>query len=298
MRPAKIFNEISEAVFPSGIYCIVCGSMIDRSRPYAVCDDCVKRMHWINGREGGICTKCGKALPAAYTASRCYDCIKAEHEFTKGFSCLTYGLHEREIMMDIKYGGKGYMAVSMGDIMFDRMYPELNLTGSAGLEKLYYGKREGLIIDIIIPVPVSPGRLSKRGYNQSGVMAKQFRKSWQSEIAEVTELSNGVVKAPRCDEHILFRTRQTPMLRSLSPAERALALRDAFAVKKGTEQRIKGKSVLLIDDIYTTGATCDACSRALRSAGARKVYILTLCIGGNRKPDDESNDKPADDNLN
>ncbi|MBQ3184549.1 MAG: ComF family protein, partial [Firmicutes bacterium] len=137
---------------------------------------------------------------------------------------------------------------------------------------------EDIAPDVIIPVPISSGRLKKRGYNQSALMARQLSKRWGVPI----------------DESMLVRRKETTLLRSLNPAERRLALSDAFAVsrkgqsgKKAEDRRIVGKTVLLIDDIYTTGATVDTCSSVLMDAGADKVYVLTLMSGGNRRPKEE-----------
>lgn len=244
----SIKDGIAEAIFPSNIYCICCGSLIDSSRQYALCDVCVKKFHWITGR---TCEKCGKALPDTYRGRICYDCMRLDHAFEKGFSCLTYGLHEREVLLDHKYNGKGYLAAKFGDILYDRI------------------SCEDIAPDVIIPVPISSGRLKKRGYNQSALMARQLSKRW------------GVPM----DESILVRRKETTLLRSLNPAERRLALSGAFAVK--AEHRMAGKCVLLIDDIYTTGATVDTCSSVLMDAGADKVYVLTLMSGGNRRPKEE-----------
>ncbi len=74
------------------------------------------------------------------------------------------------------------------------------------------------------------------------------------------------------------------MLRGLNPAERVLAMDGAFAVKTSEKQQLQGKNILLIDDIYTTGATADACSKVLLENGASKVFLLTLASGGNRRP--------------
>ena len=251
-----IKDGIAEAIFPSNIYCICCGSLIDRSRPYALCDLCVKKFHWITGR---TCEKCGKALPDTYRGRFCYDCIRIDHVFEKGFSCLVYGLHEREVLLDFKYNGKGYYGAKFGDILYDRMACET------------------IEPDVIIPVPISTGRMKKRGYNQSALMARRLAKRWGVPI----------------DEGILIRQKDTQLLRSLNPADRRLALADAFAINaKGTasgkqaiDERLKCKTVLLVDDIFTTGATVDTCSKVLLDAGAAKVYVLTLASGGNRRPD-------------
>ena len=280
---ARIFEEISEAVFPSNIYCIKCGSLIDRSRIYALCDQCVREMHWITG---GTCDCCGKALPDTYRGvgpdgrRLCYDCMMRDHSFTKGWSCLSYGLHERELMMDIKYNGKGYIASKMGDVMFDRM------------ETLIDAAREGdssafPSIDVIIPVPVSGKRMVKRGYNQSELMARQFLHRWKQHLHNSSTGDAPGISAPRLEPHVLVRQKATVMLRSLNPEERRLALHDAFAVNPDLRGRIGGKNVLLIDDIYTTGATADACSKVLVEEGAAAVYLLTLCSGGNRRPKEE-----------
>lgn len=269
MNISRVFDEISETIFPSNIYCIVCGSLINRSRPYALCDKCMKKMHWITGR---ACAVCGKALqdtyrgaPGSIGGNLCYDCMEREHFFTRGWSCMTYGLHEREVMMDIKYNRKGYIACKMGDVMFDRMESLIAAAANKGI----------VPFDVVVPVPVSVKRLIKRGYNQSELMARQFLRRWRDFASEV----------PRLESKVLVRRRETVMLRSLNPAERRLALKGAFGILSNTEDRITGKIVLLIDDIYTTGATADECSQVLLEGGAEAVYLLTLCSGGNQPAD-------------
>jgi len=307
MNIKGIFEEVVEAVFPSNIYCIVCGSLIDRSRPYALCDTCVRQMHWITDR---TCSICGKALPDTYLGREsdgrpvCYDCKTRTHSFTRGWSCLTYGLHEREIMMDIKYNSKGYIARKMGDVMFDRMEPLIETALAEGL----------LPFDVVIPVPVSHKRLVRRGYNQSELMARQFVARWKERARAFGIEQGGACGAsgaaagsrttggdpvpraascphnlfPRLETRALVRQKETTMLRSLNPEERRLALHGAFAVEPALQARIAGQSVLLIDDIYTTGATADACSKVLLDAGASAVYLLTLCSGGNRRPKEDA----------
>ncbi len=246
----RIIEKIEEAVFPSNIYCISCGSMIDASRPYSLCDECARKLHWINGR---ACDKCGKALPDTYHGRLCYDCMMHKHYFKKGYSCLTYGLYERQILLDYKYNGKSYLCRKLGDILFDRICCE------------------NLEIDVIIPVPVHKKRRKSRGYNQSELMAKRL-----SKLCGVPS-----------DCESLVRNRETTLLRSLNPAEREAALEGAFSVTAAGKRKICGKRILVIDDIYTTGATADACSKTLIEAGAAEVFLLSLASGGNRRPDIE-----------
>lgn len=278
----KLLHEVDEAVFPSSIYCVCCGALIDRSRMYSLCDDCIGLFHWITGR---TCEKCGKRMPDTSKGRLCYDCMQEEHFFVKGFSCLTYGMHERELMMDLKYGGKGYLARIFGDVMFDRLEPEIR----EGLfaqdnESVMRGATAagGVRIDLIVPVPVSRGRLRKRGYNQSAIMARQLARRWEDYVAD--KPAPKPFPAPVCRTQLLYRTRETVMLRSLNPTERRMALHEAFAVTDRERERLIGKTVLLVDDIYTTGATADACAKALLEGGASEVYLLTLASGGNRRP--------------
>lgn len=268
MKLSKALSEISEAVFPSGIYCAVCGALIDRSRMYGLCDNCIKKIHWITGR---TCRRCGKALPDEYRGKLCYDCMEMEHCFTRGFSCMTYGFYERQIMMDIKYQGKAYLATMMGDVLFDRMEALIEAAGRRNIKPF----------DMVIPVPVGSGRMRKRGYNQAQLMAKQFIRRW-GESRDGLPLREDL---PALKTDILVRKQETRMLRSMNPAERRLALKGAFEIKSHKAEILQGKTVLLVDDIYTTGATADACSKVLLDAGAEAVYLLTLCIGGNRKPE-------------
>lgn len=246
---AKAAETISEAVFPSNIYCICCGSLIDGSRVYSLCDECIRKFHWASGR---TCEKCGKALPDAYRGKLCYDCMDRAHYFTKGYSCLAYGLHERAVLLDYKYNGKGYLAKKLGDMLYDRI------------------SCEELQVDLIIPVPLGAGRKLQRGYNQAALLVRRLSARW------------GVP----WDGAVLLRKKETPRLRSLNPSEREMALFGAFAVSERGSCKIKGKRLLLVDDIYTTGATADACSKALLYAGANQVYFLSLASGGNRKPKD------------
>ena len=271
-------------IFPSGIYCICCGSMIDRSRSYSLCDECIRRFHW---NTGTTCDKCGKALQERdFAGARlCYDCMRQPPAFEKGFSCVSYGLHEREIMMDLKYGGKGYIGRICGNMMFDRIEEEIR-------SRLFSPGASP--IDAIAPVPISDERYRERGYNQSAFMASQLAARWrkfasESRTSARENFRNSRTRAPVLYENMLYRTKKTKKLRGLNPAERAMELKGVFKVRDRYKHRdaAGGKPiirVLLIDDIYTTGATANACAHALKEAGVKEVYLLAWASGGNRKP--------------
>lgn len=245
-----IYEKASEALFPSGIYCICCGSMIDLSRPYALCDSCVQKIHWINERS---CKKCGKAIAKDYRTDMCYDCLTGKHIFTRGFSCMTYGLIERSMILSFKYGGKGYMGIKFGDIMYDKI------------------SCEDMNIDVVVPVPLHRKRLKKREYNQTEIMTKRL-----SHLMKV-----------QSDCKSLVKIKETKPLSGMNIGERAMAVEDAYEVIESRSEYISGKNVLLVDDIYTTGATADACSKAMFDKGAKNVYVISLASGGNRRYDED-----------
>lgn len=252
----KAVDVFLEALFPSGIYCISCGSLITPDRTYSLCDRCIRQLHWITGR---TCSICGKALQDTYRGSICYSCLTRSHDFDRGYSCLTYGMHERELIFGLKYNGRGYLGRIFGDMIYDRI------------------SLENLSADVIIPVPVHRSRERRRGYNQAGIIADSL-----SEHAGIP-----------ADSRSLIRVRETQRLRGLDPLEREDVLEGAFAVRPDRRGRVEGRRIFLVDDIMTTGATADACSRVLRDAGASQVIFLSLASGSNRRPADL--DKPDGD---
>lgn len=233
-----------EFVFPSNIYCICCGSVIDQTRPYALCDRCIQKFHWLSKK---TCQKCGKILEEGYVHDWCIDCQNSNHIFVKGFTCTRYGLYERVLMMDYKYHDKAWIGRKVGDILADRMASETFRP------------------DLVVPVPIHKERLAKRGYNQVELIARQY--------ARLANLN--------INSRILIRTKDTLPMRNLGVTERIANVQDAFSILKGSEDVLGGSTILLIDDIYTTGSTADSCSQTLLKGGAKEVWLLTFASGSN-----------------
>ena len=114
--------------------------------------------------------------------------------------------------------------------------------------------------DVIIPVPIHISRLKMRGYNQAGLIAEALGR---------------IVGIP-IDEEALVRVIKTAPMKELSNRERVKNLQNAF---QADEKVVRYKKVLIVDDIYTTGATFDACAAVLKQAGVREVYGISLCVG-------------------
>ncbi len=233
-----------DLIYPSNIYCISCGNIIDDSRPYALCDACVRMLKWANGR---TCSRCGKILQDCYELELCSDCLNTEHAFEKGYACVEYGSMEREILHQFKYKDKAYLGRKLAEIMFDRI------------------RVEELKPDFIIPVPMFASKKKTRGYNQAAVLAKSL-----AEFMERPYAGN-----------LLNRVVETAAMSGLGAAERRRNIQEAFVVSAKGKRILKGKVILLIDDIFTTGSTADACSMVLLKAGAGRVFLFTFAAGAN-----------------
>ena len=119
---------------------------------------------------------------------------------------------------------------------------------------------EGLFpVDCLIPVPLHPGRLRERGYNQSALITKELAKRINLPIIS----------------QVLARSRETKTQTELGAAERRQNVMGAFVA-----HNVQGRSVLLVDDVCTTGSTLEACADALRAAGADRVFAMTLARAG------------------
>lgn len=174
----------------------------------------------------------------------CYDCSRHHRSFEFGMALLNYNEAGANSMARIKYHNK-------------REY--LDFYGEAIVRR--FGKRLLRINpDALIPVPVHPSKMRKRGYNQAELLAARI-----GSRLGVPVLSD-----------LLVRSRKTEPQKDLSPQERFKNLEKAFLAEHVPEDI---RRVVLVDDIYTTGSTAEACTRALKQQGIETVYILTIYIG-------------------
>lgn len=240
-------RQIAKNLFPDNIYCIRCGKIINSTRIYSLCDDCIRTFHWANKK---TCDKCGKIMEENGIYNLCKDCRQTSHYFTQGFTCLMYGLYEKELLWAFKYGKQGYMAEKFAEIIRDRLEPEFE---------------NGLEVDVIIPVPIHRKKLRERGFNQAELMARPLSKIWALPL----------------ERNALIRAKSTSAMSTLDTFQRRENIAGAFVIREGQEGVVRDKSVLLVDDVYTTGSTVDECSRILLECGAKTVYVITLAAGAN-----------------
>ena len=167
-------------------------------------------------------------------------------------AAYSYGAYEgtlRELIHLFKYDGIAPLAKPLGDLMAAALPTHLRF-------------------DVIVPMPLHWLRHWRRGFNQSELLAKEVSR----------RLGIPVVKAVR-------RKRSTSTQTGLSPHQRRLNVAGAFAQRRWPEAKIKGSSILLVDDVLTTGATVSACAAALKKAGARQVTVLSLARADRRAAD-------------
>jgi ComF family protein len=185
---------------------------------------------------GEGCALCGVPLPP--TAAVCAPCLQSPPDHDGAHAAVSYGEIARKVALNLKHGRRIGLAQFAAKAM-ERLIP----IGPA----------------LLIPVPLHRWRIWSRGFNQSALIAAALAKRTGGEFIP----------------DALLRTKRTPILRGLGRKERALAVRGAFSANPKHNRVLKGRAVLLIDDVYTTGSTANACARALKKAGAVSVHVVS-----------------------
>jgi ComF family protein len=226
--------------------CRACGSWMTGPDAACFCQACRSRIELIGHP---LCSTCGRPFPGTAGEDHpCGACIRREPHFTAARSWACYPREESEsqplrtVVQKFKYGRKVSLGKPLGRLLARDYGPFVKHCGA----------------ELIVPVPLHPKRLRWRGFNQSLLLARPLGRICDTPV----------------DPFLLVRSRETPPQTQLSEEERRRNVRGAFAVN--ASEPVKNKTILLIDDVYTSGATVNECSRVLRRAGAQAVYVLTL----------------------
>jgi ComF family protein len=215
--------------------CPACGTIT--ADPHRFCFACWRSLTFLGDP---CCARCG--LPFAYAEgaeAQCGRCLAEPPRFDRLRAAVAYGETARRVALKLKYGGRPGVAETLAALMLRHL-------GPAGEDAL------------LVPVPLHRWRIWKRGYNQAALIAAALARA-------------GGLAADPC---LLERVRATPPLRGLGRRERALAVRAAFRVPAAARPRLAGRRIILVDDVFTSGATAGACAWALKRAGAGRVEVL------------------------
>lgn len=190
------------------------------------------------------CKRCGRQI-SRMEKEYCSECARREFRYTRGYAVWQYEANIRHSLSEFKY----------------RSRKEFADFYAAEAVRLYGEKIRREQPEVLLPVPVHRTRRAERGFNQAQLLAEKIGRALGIPV----------------DAHCLLRTKQTRRLKDLDRRERAKMLKDAFSLAPAG--KVNYHSVMLVDDIYTTGSTVDACAAVLRHAGVEKVTVLCMAIG-------------------
>lgn len=215
---------------------------MELSEPTGQC--CEKCFQNVNIIETSWCPKCGKIRERS--SSLCYDCRTRSHYFVSGRGMFVYNDALKKSLFGLKFFKHTWIGKEYGKLLGD-----------------YYTQQHLPDIDLIMPIPLHSIRYIERGFNQAEIIASYLAMT---------------IDKPMYNNYIK-RSKNTKPQKDLSDKQRPLNMLKAFKVNQRHIDKIKDKKILLVDDIYTTGATMDGCAKVLLENGAREVYFLTVAIG-------------------
>lgn len=239
----KVAEGVISLFFPAE--CKICRRSLEPLNRSFICTSCWSKVKWLMPP---YCSRCSKPFPPSDVLgeSSCLLCEECRTEPALYKKLLVPTLYEgvmKEAIHLLKYGRKEGIFLEIKKIL--RKYLEQNFLSFSELDE-------------IIPIPLHRKKLKQRGFNQAYLLA---------------HFISGFSKLKLVDRSLL-RIRETRPQIKLNKRERAANLKDAFQVKNGTSFR--GKAVLLVDDVYTTGATLREAARLLGTFETREIYVLTL----------------------
>jgi ComF family protein len=222
--------------------CLCCGAMVDRQGN--LCAPCWSSMQFL---EPPCCRACGFPFPhyefgVGGEELLCPACTRRGPDFDRARAVLAYDDHSRALLLRLKHGDR------------------LDGVPAFGQWLARTGTPFWADADMLLPVPLHRWRLIARRYNQAALLVDALARHC------------GVP----CEPNILQRRRPTPSQGGRSRAGRFRNVRGAFSIAEKDKARLRGSHVVLIDDVYTTGATVSACARVLRRNGVAHVDVLTL----------------------
>lgn len=270
----KIFIKILEIIFPNR--CLACHKMIGAEGLF--CYDDWQKLQFITAPK---CEICSQPFMLEIDGPQCAKCLTAKPSYDASIVIFRYNDSLKKIIGDMKYRDATNLSKKFGKMLWQKIAPEMQN------------------YNLIIAVPLHKQRLRERKFNQSILLAKAilqnfnegknyskflhiiknifaekniFRSPFKKNISEFRAAKN----TPKFYPNILLRTKYTTAQVKLNRKMREENLRGVFKINEKYRDKIKGSSVLLVDDVVTTGATLENCALALKEAGATKITIATI----------------------
>jgi len=237
-RAEALAKLVELLIFPSA--CRLCGAVLDEPGERIVCRDCLGRLV---PRQGSVCPVCGRFLESAGEDHACGRCLEARPAFSLHRSCGVYAGTLKDVVLLFKYRRCAPLSGPLARFAEAALVSEPRLWEGA---------------DFLVPVPLHRTRRRDRGFNQSRLLARDLAKSRGMKV-----LGGALVKS-----------RNAPPQAGLRAADRERNVVGAYAVRR--PDRVKGRTLILVDDVTTTGATLRECARVLMDAGAKEVRAVTL----------------------
>lgn len=237
---SSILNCLLGVVYPPR--CVACAGSASDGYGQVLCSRCSQRVQLVRSP---CCPNCGRPYPLETEDHLCWACQEAKPAFERARAWASYSNQEeenplRDAISLFKYQRRVSLAKPFATFMTE------------------VSKANRLECDLILPVPLHPDRLRWRGFNQSLLLARHIGKALQIGV----------------DAFSLVRERNTQPQVELSAIERQRNVREAFRLTR--RSGIVDRRVLLVDDVYTSGATVRECAMVLKEGGAKEIHVLTL----------------------
>lgn len=236
----KIFlNCLTDILYRK--YCLVCRTIINSNSKHGlVCLDCWNQ---IERNIPPLCLYCGRHLTDKCTNNICGECKEKKFAFDRAYAVCSYKGKLKELIHQFKYKGKDYLGSILAELLIESV-PKYAIP----LE----------IFDWVIPLPLHRRKIREREFNQSLILARELSRKFNLPLLEKG----------------LLRVKDTAAQAQLPADKRLKNVKDCF--KANPKAELRGKNILLIDDLLTTGATCSEAAGMLKRVGCNKVFVLTL----------------------
>lgn len=222
--------------------CQHCHERLYRFLPKALCPTCVAA---IKVNHPPFCLKCSRHLSTPVMHPLCHNCLTHEPYFDFAWAATLYEEPMKKLLHRFKYSKKTVLRIPFGNLINSFID-----TNNLDIHQF----------DIILPIPLFASRLRERGFNQALLLAQGLASAYNLTL----------------DQKILYRSRPTQPQSSLDKKKRWTNVEGAFRINQ--PRRVKNKTILLVDDLLTSGATASQAAKALKKSGARSVGVLTLSI--------------------